>query len=71
MSINRGMDKIDMVHIQWSITQPLKKNKVMPFVETRMDLVIELIQRKTNIISYHFYLLSKIWYKMHFGTQQK
>ena len=42
----------------------------MPFVETRMDQVIELIQRKTNIW-YHFYLLSKIWYKMHFGTQQK
>ena len=45
MSINREMDKIEMVHIQWSITQPLKKNKVMPFVETWMDLVIELNQR--------------------------
>ena len=45
MSINRGMDKIDMVHLQWSITQSFKKNKEMPFVETWVDLVIELNQR--------------------------
>ena len=34
------MDKEDVVHtyIQWSITQPLKHNKTMPFTATGMQL---------------------------------
>ena len=37
MSINRGLDKEDMV--QWIITQPQKKkNEIMPFVATGLDL---------------------------------
>ena len=38
----------------------VKKNEVMPFAETRMDLEIiilsEISQAKTNIISYHLYM---------------
>ena len=41
-------------YIQWTITQPLKKNEVMSFAATWMDLEIiilsEVRQRKTNIM---------------------
>ena len=44
-----------------------KKNKIMPFAATWMDLEIiilnEIIQTKTNIIWYHLYVEAKIWHK--------
>ena len=52
MSINRGMNKEDGVHIYNGILA-IKKNKIMPFAATWMDLVIiilnEVSQTKTNI----------------------
>ena len=46
----------------------IKNNKIMPFAATWMDLEIitlsEISQRKTNIIWYHFYVKSKMWYKL-------
>ena len=52
MSINRRMDKEDVVHIYNGIL-PIKKNEIMPFAATWMDLEIiiqsEVSQRKTNI----------------------
>ena len=42
------------IHTQWNITQPLKKNKILPFARTWMDLegimLSEIRKRKTNTI---------------------
>ena len=55
MSINRGLDKEDVVHIYKGILLSHKKNKIMPFVATWIDTEIIILseiirQRKTNII---------------------
>ena len=53
MSINKGMDKEDMVHIYNEILLSHEKNKIMPFSATWMNLEIIILsedrQRKTNI----------------------
>ena len=46
----------------------IKKNEIMPFAATWMDLEIIILsdvvrQRKTNIIWYHLYVESTKWYK--------
>ena len=38
MSINRGVDPEDVVHTYNAISLSIKKNEIMPFAETRMDL---------------------------------
>ena len=48
------MDKVNVVHIYSGMLLSHKKNKIMPFAATRMDLEIitlyEISQRKTNVI---------------------
>ena len=60
MSLDREMDKEDVVHMEYvqaikmEYCQGIKKNKIMPFAVTWMDLEIvlmtEVSQSKTNII---------------------
>ena len=54
MSINRGMDKEDVVHIYNGILA-IKKNKIMPFAATWMDLEIIILSEvgQTEKDKYH------------------
>ena len=53
----------------------IKKNEIMPFAATWMDLEIiiltEISQTKTNIIWYHLYVESKKMIQMNLFTKQK
>ena len=53
---------------------PIKKNEIMPFAATWMDLEItklhQISQKKTNII-YHLYVESKKMIQMSLFTKQK
>ena len=55
MSINRGMDKKDVVHIQNGILLSRKNNEIVPFLATDMDLEI-IILSKTGEDKYHMVL---------------
>ena len=79
MSIKRGMDKEDVVLYTMEYYSAIKKNKIMSFAATWMDLEIirqsEVRQRKTNIICYHLYVESnkndtkELIYKIETNTQ--
>ena len=60
MSINRGMDKEDLVHMYNGILLSHKNNEIMSFATTWMDIetiiLSEVRQGKTNIIYYHLYM---------------
>ena len=76
MSINRGMDKEDVVHIYtMEYHSDIKKNEIMPFAATRMDIetiiLSEVRQWKTNIICYHLYTESKKLIQMNLFAEQK
>ena len=63
MSINRGMDKEDVVHVYNGIFLAIKKNEILPPATTWRDLegimISEISQRKTNTVYYHLYVESK------------
>ena len=59
MSIDRGINKEDVVHIYNGILLGHKKNKMMPFAATWMDLEIVIMSEvsQTQKDKYHMILL--------------
>ena len=55
MYINRGMDKEEVVHIYNGILDSHKKNKIMPFAVTWVDLVTVILSEvsQTEKDRYH------------------
>ena len=57
------MDKEDVAYIFNGILLSHKKNEILPFVTTGIDLesimLSEISQRKTNAMSFHLYVKSK------------
>ena len=61
MSIDRGMDKEDLVHVYNGILFSHKKNKIMRVAATRMDLeMIILSEVSQRQISHHDIVICEI-----------
>ena len=62
MSIDRGMDNEDVVHIYNGILLSHKKNEIMPFAATWMDLEIIILSEisQTEKDKYHISLICGI-----------
>ena len=66
MSINRGMDKEDALHIYNGILLSHKKNKIMPFAATCMQLeILKLSEVRERQISYITYM-----WNLNYGTNE-
>ena len=59
MSINRGMDKEDVVHIYNGILLS-HKNEIMPFVATWMDLEIIILSEISQTGEDKYHMISLI-----------
>ena len=62
MSNDRWMDKEDMVHIFWynGILLSHKKNKIMPFAATWMDLDIVILSEVSQAQKDKYHMISLI-----------
>ena len=60
MSINRGMDKEDMVPIYNGIVVIYKKNAIMPFAAIWMDLEIVIVSKSEKDKCYMLSLICRI-----------
>ena len=59
MCIDRRMDKEDVVHIHNGILA-IKKNEIMPFVVTRMDLEIVILSEVSQTEKEKYHMISLI-----------
>ena len=59
MSINRGMDKEDVVHIHNGILA-IKKNEIMSFTATWMDLEIIILNEVSQTEKDKYHMISLI-----------
>ena len=54
------MDKADVLYMYMEYYTAIKKNEILPFATTRMDLqgimLREISQTKTNTVRYHLYV---------------
>ena len=75
MAINRGMDKKMWYIYTMEYYSAIKKNEILPFATTWMDLesimLSEISQIKTNTVCYHFYVESEKIRQMNIYTKQK
>ena len=79
MSLDREMDQEDVVHVEYAqaITMEycpgIKKNKIMPFAMTWMDLEIVLMTEvsQTEQDKYHILLICRTFFLMKLFTKQK
>ena len=75
MSINRGIDKEDVVHIYNGILLSHKKNKIMPFAATWLDLEVVILselsqtERQMSDIVYMWNLNKRV--QINLFTKQK
>ena len=60
MSINRGMDKEDVVHIYTVEYYSVIKNKIMPFAVTWMDLEIIILSKVSQTEKDKYHMISLI-----------
>ena len=69
--MNRGMDKevVVYIHTQWNITQPLRKNKMMPFAATWMDLDV-ILRSKSDTERQISYDITYMWNLKKKGTNE-
>ena len=58
MSINRGVDKEDVVHIHIEYYSAMKRNEIMAFAATYMDLEIIMLGEVTQTVRQQCYMLS-------------
>ena len=58
MSIDRGVDQEDVVHIHNAILSAIKMNKIMAFLATWMDLEIIMLSEVSHTMRHQHQMLS-------------
>ena len=70
MSVDRGVDKEDVVHIYNGILLSHKKNEIMPFAATWMDLEIVILSAVSQTEKDKYHMISHMWNLKNNGTKE-